>query len=164
MKGYKMSLKEELGLKRPFIHRGHEALLNILMTGEMLAKEGSRVLAPIGITEAQFNVLMLLAFQSDEGRMNQTELGNMLLVNRSNVTGLIDRMEKAGFVRRIPDPDDRRVNLVELTAGGRVVLERARKIYYNRIDEIMGTLPAGEQERLCRIMEAVRSAVAAPHE
>jgi len=151
-----MGLQEELGLKKPFMHRGHEALLNILMTGELLAKEGRRVLAPFGITEAQFNVLMLLVFQSAEGRMNQTELGSMLLVNRSNVTGLIDRMEKAGLVRRNADPTDRRVNLIELTPGGRAVFDRARIVYYDRINDIMDNLTVDDQVRLCSLMETIR--------
>ena len=88
-----MSLKNELGLPNPFSHKEHEAMLNIVVTGTLLTKEGEKILRPYGLTDAQFNILMLLKYQSPDGKINQTILGKMLLVNRSNITGLIDRME-----------------------------------------------------------------------
>jgi len=154
-----MGLHDELGFKKPFRHSGHEALLNIIVTGEILKKEGQKVLSPYGITEAQFNVLMLLNYQSDDGRLNQTEVGNMLLVNRSNVTGLIDRMEKTGMVRRVSDDSDRRVNLVEITPEGKKVLNVAQKEYFSRIDKIMSDLSAGKRKNLCTLMETIRKHV-----
>ncbi len=154
-----MGLHEELGFKKPFRHRGHEALLNIMVTGDILKKEGQKILSPFEITEAHFNILMLLNYQSEDGRLNQTELGNMLLVNRSNVTGLIDRMEKTGLVRRVSDDADRRVNLVEITPEGIGILNNAQKAYFVRIDEIMSGLSADERLNLCSRMETIRKKV-----
>ncbi len=151
-----MSLQHELGLSKPFSHREHEAVLNVVFTGSLLVKEGNRLLQPFGITDVQFNVLMLLHEQSAEGRINQTTLGNMLLVNRSNITGLIDRMEEAGFVRRIANPGDRRVNYVEMTEAGRKLVKRVHDTYYSRIREIMSDLSKAECNLLCRIMERIR--------
>jgi DNA-binding MarR family transcriptional regulator len=151
-----MSLQHELGLSNPIGHFGHEAVLSVFLTGMLLAKEGDRILRPFGLTDSQFNVLMLLSYQSRNGEINQTNLGQMLLVNRSNVTGLVDRMEQAGRVERTADPTDRRVNLVRLTAAGREVLERASKAYFARVEEIMGALPTEAHARLCRMLERVR--------
>ena len=151
-----MGLQKELGLKNPFMHKGHETVLNIVLTGTLLAKEGNRVLQPFSLTDAQFNVLMLLKYQTSGGRINQTNLGNMMLVNRSNITGLIDRMEKSGLVRRISDPEDRRVNHVEITDKGSRILARANKVYYTRLEEIMSVLPKKEFNLLCRTLENVR--------
>ena len=152
-----MSLQQELGFKKPFQTQGHEALLNIVLTGSLLNKEGTRFFRPFGITEAQFNVLMILKYQSDQGRINQTSLGNMMLVNRSNVTGLVDRMEKAGLVRRIDDPQDRRVNLVEMTAQGATVLETAGKAYYARIEQLMEGMSSQEYALLSLTLEKIRA-------
>lgn len=152
-----MSLQEELGFKRPFQNQGHEVLLNIVLTGSLLNKEGTKFFRPFGITEAQFNVLMLLQYQSDQGRINQTSLGKMMLVNRSNVTGLVDRMEKAGLVRRIDDPEDRRVNMVEMTAQGAKVLETAGKAYYARIEQLMRGMTAEEYRLLSKMLERIRA-------
>ena len=101
----------------------------------LLQKRGARLLREHGLTDAQFNVLMLLHHQGERGRMSQIRLGRLLLVNRSNVTGLVDRMERDGLVRREDDPDDRRVNLVAITEKGMEVLGGAMAAYYPMLDE-----------------------------
>lgn len=151
-----MSLYQELSYKRPFKFQVEETLLSIIHTGNLLSKDGQRVLRPFGLTDAWFNVLMLLEHHCDEGRLSQTKLGRMLLVNRSNVTGLVDRMEKAGLVRRVADREDRRVNQLEMTEAGRRVLEKAYKEYFSRIGEIMSTLSGKEQHNLSQMLEKVR--------
>jgi DNA-binding MarR family transcriptional regulator len=151
-----MSLADELGFPNPRIHTEHEALLNVVLTGALLAKEGDRLLRPFGLTDSQFNVLMLLKHQNPDDGHDQTRLGEMLLVNRSNVTGLIDRMERAGWVTRTDDPSDRRVKRVRLTDAGHTVLRRAEKVYRGRLREVMGILKESENKDLCRMLERVR--------
>lgn len=152
-----MSLVNELGLTKPFINKAHETLLNIVLTGSLLMKEGHKVLEPFGITEAQFNILMLLKHHCPDGHINQTELGRMLLVNRSNVTGLIDRMEQANLVRRLPDSDDRRVHQIEMTENGAEILEKSERVYYRRIEEIMSQLTSDQLDSLIDRLETLRS-------
>lgn len=154
-----MSLQKELGFPHPITHRAHEALLCIAVTGDLLAREAQRALAPFGITEAQFNVLMILAYQSEDGEMSQTRLGRTLLVNRSNVTGLVDRMEKTGWVRRVPAADDRRMNQVVITTEGSGLLERAHRAYYERVEAIMRGLSTSEWRNLVELTEKVRQGV-----
>jgi len=116
------------------------------------------VLAPFGITEAQFNVLMLLVYQS-EGDMTQTRIGEMLLVNRSNVTGLIDRMEKAGWVRRTFTEGDRRVKYIEITPAGKDLLRQAHQAYYTRVEEVMSGLSEAEWTCLSELTERIRAKI-----
>ena len=134
-----------------------EAIINVVLTGAMLTKEGDRLFRPLGLTDAQFNILILLKHQSEGGRINQTQLGQMLLVNRSNVTGLVDRMEQAGWVERTAEAGDRRVKMVQLTAAGRKLLERAEKVYEQRIEELTSVLSNNEVRTICRLLERVRT-------
>ncbi len=157
-----MGLQDELGFIGPIKNHAHNALLNLVLTGQMLMKEGQRVLRPFGLTDSQFNVLMLLKHQSKNGELNQTSLGNMLLVNRANVTGLIDRMEEAGWVKRTAQAGDRRVNLVRITNTGRRLLERAEKVYYPRVEEIISALTDEETIHFCTMMEKVRGKIRTP--
>ncbi|MFB3789065.1 MAG: MarR family winged helix-turn-helix transcriptional regulator [bacterium] len=154
-----MSLQQELGLPRPITNRAHEAVMNIVLTGEMLAKEGQRLLRPFGLTDSQFNVLMLLKYQNSGAGISQTILGERLLVNRSNVTGLIDRMEQAGWVQRLADPKDRRINQVKITRAGLSVLNKAEEKYFTRIEEVIGALPAKNQTLICSLLETIRKAL-----
>jgi len=154
-----MSLQHELGMPNPITRPGHEAALSVVLTGNLLVKEADRIVRRFRVTDSQFNVLMLLKYQSNGGKMSQTGLGEMLVVNRSNVTGLVDRMEQAGWVKRMPDAEDRRVKQVQITAAGLQVVERAEKAYFARIRDVMSSLSAEESARLCRLLERVRAAV-----
>jgi len=152
-----MTLQRELGLPNPISDIEHEAIMNIALTGEMLAKEGQRIFRPLGLTDSQFNVLIILKHQAEEDGITQTELGQRLLVNRSNVTGLVDRMEEAGWVRRNAVEGDRRVNKVQITKNGLQLLERAEKTYYERIHQVMDSLSQKELSLICSLLERVRT-------
>ena len=154
-----MSLQKELGLPNPITHSGHEAVMSIVLSGAMIAKEGDRLLRSFALTDSQFNILMLLKYQVEKGEINQTRLGQMLLVNRSNVTGLIDRMEKAGWVERVGESGDRRVKRIKVTAAGRRLVERAEKVYFTRVEQVMGTLNADERCKLCQMLERLREKI-----
>lgn len=152
-----MSLVTELGFIRPFESADHEALLDVVYTGMLLAKEGYQILRPFGLTDSQFNVLMLLKYQTEDGSMNQTRLGDMLLVNRSNVTGLVDRLEKCGWVQRIADPVDRRVKLLKITKEGEETLLKAEKEYEKQVIRTMSSFSEKERKALTRLLEKVRA-------
>lgn len=152
-----MSIQQELGFRSPLRTRAHEALLNVVLTGALLTKTGDRVLRAYGLTVSQFNVLMLLKYQSGGEGITQTQLGQMLFVNRSNVTGVVDRMEDAGWVRRGSEEGDRRVKPVAITAAGHSLLEQAEKVYFARVQEVMGCLSNDEHQRLCHMLERLRS-------
>ncbi|MFC1651095.1 MarR family winged helix-turn-helix transcriptional regulator [Candidatus Latescibacterota bacterium] len=151
-----MGLQQELKTPNPFSHKPHEAMLNILFTGTLLMREGAALLRPYGLTVTQFNILMLLKYQSINDRINQTRLGDMLLIYRSNITGIIDRMEKADLVRRTADSGDRRVNYVEMTENGKSILEKAHKVYHTRLDEIMAAVSDADNEHICSSLELIR--------
>lgn len=99
----------------------------VLAASAALLRESERLLRPHGLTAAQFNVLRILAGQP-EG-ISQRALGDLLVVDRSSVTGLLDRMEKAGWVRRSDHPEDRRVYQVRLTPAGRARWEETEPRY-----------------------------------
>ena len=96
-----------------------ELIAEVLATADAFLREGPRLLKPHGLTVAQFNVLNVLAESDSPTGLSQRELSDELVVDRSNVTGLLDRMEKAGWVRRVDDPNDRRIYRVQLTGEGR---------------------------------------------
>jgi DNA-binding MarR family transcriptional regulator len=154
-----MALSDELGFRRPIDARAHEAVLSIFVTASLLGKEADRVLQGFGLTQAQFDILMLLRYQTADGSADQTSLGRMLVVNRSNVTGLVDRMERDGLVTRLGDPADRRVKRVRMTPAGARLLERAEQVYAARTREVTACLTPAKLSALCRSLAAVRAAL-----
>lgn len=121
---------------------GSDLIAAIMSTADTFLRESNRLFRPFGLTGAQYNVLNVLAGRP-EG-MSQRELSGVLVVDRSNVTGLLDRMEKAGWVKRTDDPADRRVYQVLLTPAGRKLWGKVHTPYLGRVFEVTGGLSAAE--------------------
>ena len=152
-----MSLKTELGMRKGFENPAHEALLNIYYTASRSRKKAGEFFRAHGLTDVQFNVLSLLKHQSGEnGGLTQVELSKMMLVNRANITTLIDRMEKAGLVARRPVPDDRRYNIIGLTPHGLKMYQQVAGIYKKKVADIMSALDQNELNALVGILEKIR--------
>jgi DNA-binding MarR family transcriptional regulator len=113
---------------------GFELTKTIMATADAFLRESARLFRPYGLTGAQYNVLNILS-DSREG-ISQRELGDLLVVDRSNVTGLLDRLEKAGWVRRDDHPQDRRVYRVSLTPAGRALWEEVHPLYLDVVRQL----------------------------
>ena len=112
-----------------------------------------RLYAPLtrdhGITESQLGVLEALLHL---GPMSQGQLCEKILRSGSNLTTVVDNLERRGWVRR-ERGEDRRVQMVHLTGEGRRLIERVFPDHVRRIAELFGALTAAEQKelgRLCR--------------
>jgi DNA-binding MarR family transcriptional regulator len=152
-----MKLEKELKLKQGIKVAEHEALLNIYYTGDVLKKRARQFFKKYGVTDVQFNLLELLYYQAPENvGLTQGELSRMLLVNRSNMTSLIDRMEKAHLVTRFDVPGDRRYNAIRLTSQGKKILLSVEHEYIEEVKKIIGVLSKSEMESLTRAMERIR--------
>jgi DNA-binding MarR family transcriptional regulator len=79
----------------------------------------------IRITPAQAGVLFLL--KQRNGR-TMSELSQVLSTDNSTITGLVDRLERSGFVKRNPSATDRRVSHISMTVHGLEEIERAKPI------------------------------------
>ncbi len=152
-----MSLDVELGLRGEIRPLGREALMNVYYTALCIRKRAEDLLRPMGLSDVQLNVLLMLAEQGGEDGLSQSRISEMLLVNRANVTSLVDRMERDGLVER-RKASDRRVKMVCLTELGRGVLERVRPVYMREISE-SATLDEDEQRELIRLLEKVRAGI-----
>jgi MarR family transcriptional regulator, transcriptional regulator for hemolysin len=82
-----------------------------------------QAMKPLGITRSQWWVLSQLSRHVSSG-MLQTELARDLDVGKVTVGGLVDRLEAAGYVRRVPDQVDRRAKRIVVTPQGRDILDQ----------------------------------------
>jgi DNA-binding MarR family transcriptional regulator len=73
---------------------------------------------PVAMTGARYTLLMTLYF-SRENLLPQNKISRELNVSRTNITNLIDGLERDGLVERVPSPIDRRVSYAQLTDAGR---------------------------------------------
>jgi DNA-binding MarR family transcriptional regulator len=73
---------------------------------------------PVNLTGARFTLLLTLYFARDN-LLAQNEISRELSVSRTNITNLIDGLERDGLVERVPNPADRRVSYARLTEDGK---------------------------------------------
>jgi DNA-binding MarR family transcriptional regulator len=155
-----MLLEKELGFRNPIILPPHRVLLSIYYTAARLRKRAAEFLRPYGLTDVQFNLLMILQHQSgSNGGLSQAQISTMMLVNRADITSLIDRMEKAGLVERTAAPADRRCNIIKLTDHARQILDSIEPLYAKEVKRVMAGLSDKEQVKMMEALERIRACI-----
>src|SRR5690348_9726491 len=148
-------LQHELKKKRPFESPEEEALLSVVRTSDQLQIRFARLLREYGLTSpSQYNVLRILR---GEGKpLPILEIASRTITVVPGITGLIDRLERAGFVNRLRCPKDRRVIYVALTDHGTKTLAALDEPLLALHRKLMGHLSQGEVKDLIRLLEKVR--------
>jgi DNA-binding MarR family transcriptional regulator len=98
---------------------------------------------------------LLLGYVRDRGAVSQQELETGLLMDANSVVLLLNETEAAGFSVRRRDPADRRRHMVELTAAGRVAVERAEKARESIEDEVLADVSPEERDALKKLLRMV---------
>lgn len=93
--------------------------------GPLLAKRQEAVFDEFGLGRGEVGALSALRIAGAPYRLSPTRLGKGLMLSSAGVTSRVDRLERRGLVRRLPDPDDRRGVIVELTDKGLEVVDAA---------------------------------------
>jgi len=151
-----MGLKEELHLSKDFISVEHEALLNLYYTNICVKKHASAFFAAYKLSDVQFNLMMMLKHHGGDEGLSQARLSEMMMVNRANITGLVDRLEKADMVRRTA-AEDRRYNMIQLTQKGKKLLDKLDPAYGAEVQQVMSTLSEADLKRLIKACEKLRA-------
>ena len=97
---------------------------------------------------SQFGTLEMLYHL---GPLNQKDIGQKLLISKSNVVTIIDKLEQRGMVKRQRSLEDRRCVFVHLTDDGRKKIKQILPVHVNAISREMNRLTAKEQKELGRI-------------
>lgn len=101
-----------------------------------------------GLTHPEWSVLSRLRIGTENGRSSPGELAAELELSSGAMTTRLDRLEEAGLVRRLPDPDDRRAVIVELTDEGRRAWDATVEVQARREAFFARTLTKPEQKKL----------------
>ncbi len=137
----------------------YRALIQLLRTAEDLWNASRVFFVRWGLSPSQFNVLNLLHGRP-EG-LSQSELSRLLLMHRSNATGLVDRLERRGLVRRRDDAQDRRAYRVGITPAGSRLLEDVLPHYFAAADEVWDGLSNARVEQWMSELQRLAASAAA---
>jgi DNA-binding MarR family transcriptional regulator len=111
-----------------------------------------------GLTDAKW-VLLVQLFTEPGGRLLPSTLASRLLVTRGAISGLVRGAERAGLVRRLPHPSDRRKYYVVLLPRGRRLIARAMPGHIERIATYMSVLSPAERSALAAALKKLYAAL-----
>ena len=104
-----------------------------------------------GVEVTPIQVMLLFFLQKNDGS-SLTHISQGLMLENPTVTGLIDRLEKSGYVKRSDHPNDRRVYLVHLTEKGKKVASKALPIVKKLNEEIKKGYSKEEIENFKKVL------------
>jgi len=148
-------LQHELKKRRPFDSLEQEAALNLVRTNDQLQIRFVRLFRDYGLTPSQYNVLRIL--RGEGGPLPILEIANRTVTVVPGITGLIDRLEEAGFVCRERCSEDRRVIYVSLTAQAEKLLAKIDGPLQELHKRLLSQLTAAEMRQLTQLLEKIRA-------
>jgi DNA-binding MarR family transcriptional regulator len=110
------------------------------------------------LSVAQLRVCAVLA----EGPVPMSTISRDLGMSLSAMTQIADRLQRAGYVRRVRDEDDRRVRVLQLTPRAEKAMRERRERHVERVMELLAHLPGGARDDLVRALSLLEAALPRP--
>ena len=143
------TLVDEWRRERPDLDPSPVAILGRLhRIAARLERRVETWLAPLDLTWESFSLILTLRRSGAPFALRPTDLYRESLLTSGAITNRIDRVEQQGLVRRRPDPSDGRVMVVELTAAGRRLADKAAAIHFRELAETFSGLSRQDTAQL----------------
>lgn len=142
--------------QRPDVDRDAMALLARLDRAAELVNARTEGLARrYGVNKGDGDVVFALRRSGAPHRLSPTAIARALLMTTGTMTGRLDRLEKLGVIRRVPNPQDRRSLDIELTEEGLRLADEAVSMHNATLREIAGGLSDADRADLDRVTRAI---------
>ncbi len=135
-----------------------EILVSIRKIVRSLNLESKGIQKEFGLSITQLLCLGHLE-KSENYQSTHRELMELLSLNSSTVTGIINRLEKRGYVARMAKTGDKRITYITLTASGLKLLESTPNVLHDRLAKKLASLSDKDQEMVSKALEIIISAM-----
>ena len=136
-----------------------EAVVNLIRVGEALYNEIDRLSqAAFGLPESVLNCLSIIDGAGEP--LTPTEIGERALRSSATLTGILDVLERNGWVRRVPNPQDRRSVFVEITDEGKKVADQFCPGVHSLEKAMLAHLDEDERAQLLGLLAKVLTGTA----
>lgn len=151
---------ERLSASFPDLDVGaYQVTARLARLGLHLTRRQEEVFGRFGLNRGEVGVLSALRISGPPYRLTPTRLGRGLLLSSAGVTSRLDRLERRGLIVRLPDPDDRRGVLIELTERGKELVDAAVRANTESETQLMAGFNGREIETLRRLLRKLGSAL-----
>ena len=138
-------------------HLPSDIVLGAMRAGHLAERTLASILRPHDLTPASYNVLNVL---HRAGRpLCPSTIGQLLLVTRGTMTGLIDSLERREYVVRIPHPEDGRMTLIAVTPAGTDLLTELGPAHRKATAEVVAGLHDGDPEDVASTLAGLQDAM-----
>jgi DNA-binding MarR family transcriptional regulator len=152
-----MSIFNELGLKNGEDRINEEIAYNIAYSYSLIDSYFNKVLEGYNLSPAKFNILMVVKHIGKDTGLAQQDISKRLFVTTSNMTHMVDKLEKSGYVERLSMKGDRRVNMIRITKNGSKLLDSVWPHYKGKINGLIGPkLAKNEKVQLNNLLEKLK--------
>lgn len=131
-----------------------EAYASLVRAGEVVLIELDRAIQEtLDVRQPVFTALAVL--DGEGGPLTPSEIADRVLVASATMTSTLDALERRGWIRRLPNPADRRSVLIEITAEGRAVADQVLPGIRVIERSMMSVLTRTEREQLVDLLDKV---------
>lgn len=130
-----------------------EVIGRLLLCADLFGRTAGTVLQRYGLSIADFDVVNTLRRAGHPRGSKPGELARSSMITTGAMTSRLDRLERAGLIRRTPDPDDRRGVLVRLTPTGGTVARDALHALIAANEAFLGPLDAGQRDAVASALK-----------
>lgn len=111
------------------------------------------------VTLPQFDVLSEL--ERAPGQLTMSQLSKELMVSNGNITGVVDRLEKSGLVKRTRPAHDRRIQFIELTDTGASEFKHMAGHHERWLEDLFSAVSVEDMDRMQKLLLKMRESVSA---
>ena len=151
-----MSIFAQLGITDRKGRTGEEALYNLAACYGMASRRIDQTLKPFGLSAVTMNALLIIKHIGGAKGLQQSEIARRMIVSDGNITRLLDRLEKQGWVERRANVGDRRAKCVFVTPSASKLLKEAWPVYLRCVDSIVSLLSPPRVKAAILVLDDLR--------
>jgi MarR family transcriptional regulator, 2-MHQ and catechol-resistance regulon repressor len=152
---YEEVLRETTEGRTEFEREAVSLALNLALTYDAQHSLFIKQMSDYGLAKSSFNVLAILRHCQPKG-MQLSEIGDLLITSRANITGVIDHLEQRGYVKRVVDSHDRRARLAKITKKGSALIEEVMPGHCDRSKALFQHFTLEEMKTMTSLLRKLR--------
>lgn len=143
------------GLDGRYIGAGEQAVIEVIRSAELLSRLGSQCVFDEELSQARFNILIILKYYGGEG-ISQKQILDRMVSTKGNLSMHIKRLAADGHVEKQRSSHDRRHDIISLTKKGESVLRSKEPEYMRHMEILTAGISRGNAEKVTKLLQELQ--------
>lgn len=138
------------------IGAGERAVLEIVKASELFARVGTTCVFDKGLSQARFNILIILKYYG-HGGISQKQMLERMVSTKGNLSMHVKNLAAEGYIRKKTSKSDGRQDTITLTAKGARALSRMEPEYMRHVEQLTGDLSRDSAEHMVSLLQSLQA-------